>query len=151
MALIDDIKIYLRITGTAFNTELTDLIAAAQADLSNAGIVVTDTTNALLKRAIGLYCKAHFGYDNPDADRFMQSYDMVKRQLMLSLSYGYYTVTITADEQCIVIFNGEEKETDDGGVVVFYSRAGNHIPYYIGSDAVQYVDVTGNTTIPEGD
>ncbi len=47
---------------------------------------------------------------------------MRKRQMALSTDYAYYVVTITASEQGEVIFDGISKETNDSGVVVFYSR-----------------------------
>lgn len=82
MALIDDVKLILRISGNAANTEITDLIAAASADLELSGITV-DQTDTLTKRAISLYCKANFGYDNPEAGRFQKSYDMLKTHMAL--------------------------------------------------------------------
>ncbi len=90
MALLDDVKVALRIsdTNTAFDGEVSDLISAAQRDLLVAGIKVTDETDALIKRAIVTYCKAHFGYDNPDADRLLRAYEMLKMHLMLSTEYG---------------------------------------------------------------
>ena len=90
MALIDDVKIALRISATnsSFNTEINDLISAAQRDLLVAGIKVTDTADPLNKRAIVTYCKAHFGYDNPEAERFEKAYNAIKLHLMLSSEYG---------------------------------------------------------------
>ena len=95
MALIDDVKIALRISATnsSFNTEINDLISAAQRDLLVAGIKVTDTADPLNKRAIVTYCKAHFGYDNPDADRLIKAYQMLKLHLMLSTEYNTEAVT----------------------------------------------------------
>ena len=67
MALLDDVKVALRISAVnlSFDTEINDLIDAAKRDLLISGIVVTDETDPLIKRAIVTYCKAHFGYDNP--------------------------------------------------------------------------------------
>jgi len=90
MALIDDVKVALRISATnvSFNTEINDLINAAKKDLLRSGIVVTDETDPLIKRCIVTYCKAYFGYDNPDADRLIKAYEMLKMHLMLSSEYG---------------------------------------------------------------
>jgi len=89
MALLDDVKSALRISGTAYDTEVTDLINAATLDLSLSGINVSfiGTDDALIKRAISVYAKAHFGYNNPDADRFMKSYEGIKVHLALSGDY----------------------------------------------------------------
>lgn len=90
MALLDDVKIALRISAAnnSFDTEINDLISAAQRDLLVAGIKVADTSDPLIKRAIVTYAKAHFGYDNPDADRLLKAYEMLKMHLMLSTEYN---------------------------------------------------------------
>lgn len=81
----------LRIAATTndFDTEIQDLINAAIADLKMAGVVADKAvdSDALIKRAIVTYCKSHFGYDNPDAERFLESYLMLKRHLALSVDY----------------------------------------------------------------
>jgi len=89
MAILDDVKVALRIaaTNTAFDGEVGDLIDAATGDLALAGIISNDNTDPLIKRAIITYCKAHYGYDNPDAERFLQSYLMLKMHLSLSVDY----------------------------------------------------------------
>ena len=40
----------------------------------------------LIKRAVVLYCKAHFGADD-NAGRYQQSYDMLKGSLMIAGDY----------------------------------------------------------------
>jgi len=89
MAILDDVKVALRIaaTNTAFDGEVNDLISAATDDLALAGIISNDNTDPLIKRAIITYCKAHYGYDNPDAERFLQAYLMLKMHLSLSVDY----------------------------------------------------------------
>jgi len=89
MAILDDVKVALRIaaSNTAFDGEVNDLISAAKDDLQLAGITSDDTTDPLIKRAVITYCKAHFGYDNPDADRFIKSYEMLKMHLTLAEDY----------------------------------------------------------------
>jgi uncharacterized phage protein (predicted DNA packaging) len=89
MALLDDVKKTLRVSNVAHDTEITDLIESAKADLKISGIDVSliVDTDPLIKRAIQLYCKAHFGYDNPDAEKFMNSYWSLKTHLMLSGDY----------------------------------------------------------------
>lgn len=146
MALIDDVKDQLRITTNELDTEITDLINAAKADLQQSGLYVVDETDALIKRAIILYCKANFGYDNPEADRFQQSYEMLKNHLSMSADYAYYKVTINAGKQCEVTFDGETKQTNESGVAVFYSRAKNHVEYTIDGET-DYIDIEGDTTI----
>jgi uncharacterized phage protein (predicted DNA packaging) len=88
--LLDDVKQVLRISHTALDTEVQDLIDAARLDLIQSGIAAekaNDDTDPLIKRAIMTYCKSSFGYDNPEADRFQQSYDMLKIHLALAGDY----------------------------------------------------------------
>lgn len=92
MALIDELRTILRIgeTQTAFDSEIHPLIDAAKADLKLSGVSeakTEDEEDPLIKRAITIYVKAHFGWDNPDAERLQQSYDMLKMHLTLSQEY----------------------------------------------------------------
>jgi uncharacterized phage protein (predicted DNA packaging) len=89
MALIDDVKEVLRISGTDTDTEITDLIDTAKADLLTSGVLDTKIvdTDALIKMAIKLFCKAHYGYDTPDADRFKTLYDEFKSKLCTLTDY----------------------------------------------------------------
>lgn len=93
MAILDDVKKALRITNNAFDDEVTDLIEAGKSDLRLAGILFEDETvemelNPLIKQAIKTYCKANFGFDNPDAERLQESYKMLKRHLCLAGDYN---------------------------------------------------------------
>ena len=84
------IRRYLRINHTHFDAEITDLIGAARADLLLGGIKgskIDDESDALIKRAIVCYVKAEFGLDNSDAEKYRESYNMLKRHLMLSSEY----------------------------------------------------------------
>lgn len=80
----------LRINHTHLDGEITDLIEAARADLLLGGILpdkVNDETDSLIKRAVVNYVKAEFGLDNADAGKYRESYNMLKRHLMLSSEY----------------------------------------------------------------
>lgn len=88
MALIDNVKIALRITTSAFDGELNELIEAAKEDLSIAGVTLPDSLDAICNRAIITYCKCNFGSPN-EYDRLKASYDEQKAQL--SMATGYTT------------------------------------------------------------
>lgn len=93
--MLEDVKTALRLRNNAFDNEVEDLIAAARDDLRISGVsaaLVVSDTDSLIKRAIVTYCKANFGYDNPEADRFRQSYDMLKQHLSLAGDYHQQTV-----------------------------------------------------------
>lgn len=93
MALIDDVKQSLRITNTALNTEIQDLIDSAKADLELSGVLVDKIvdTDTLIKRAITLYSKSNFGLDNPDSEKYQASYLSLKTHLCLSQEYTEVT------------------------------------------------------------
>jgi uncharacterized phage protein (predicted DNA packaging) len=88
--MLESVKLALRITVSELDEEIQGLIDAAKRDLAISGVDIIDETDPLIRRAIITYCKANFGYDNPEAERFQQSYDMLKQHL--SLSYDYRTV-----------------------------------------------------------
>lgn len=88
--MLQDIKDALRVSGDDLDTEILDLIDAAKADLILSGVhkdKVRDD-DPLIKRAVTVYCKAHFGYDDVNmAERFEQSYISLKHHLTLSAEY----------------------------------------------------------------
>ena len=83
---LDNVKMALRITTTAYDSELTYLIAAAELDLGIAGVEVPVSLDELVERAIITYCKMHFGIPE-DADRLKRSYDEQKAQLVTATGY----------------------------------------------------------------
>src|SRR6056297_2564997 len=91
MALIDDVKLRLRLSNTAFDQEVTDLIEDAKADLQSSGVkqAVIDEfeadpdTHPMIKSAVTTYVKAHFGYYNDDREGLIESYMMRKKKLNL--------------------------------------------------------------------
>lgn len=86
MAMLDDVKVALRITTNAFDSELNDLIASAKLDLGIAGVLLSSTIDEVCKRAIITYCKMSFGIPD-DYDRLKQSYDEQKAQLVTASGY----------------------------------------------------------------
>lgn len=84
--MLDKVKLTLRITTTAFDSELTDLIAAALADLGLAGVTTLTETDPLIIRAVTTYCRVHFGHPD-DYERLKASYDEQKAQLMMATGY----------------------------------------------------------------
>ena len=84
--MLDKIKVSLRIANNEYDTEIHDLIDACKLDLRISGIApsLIQDNDPLIKRAITTYVKANFGYDNPDADKFKQSYDLLKQHLAIA-------------------------------------------------------------------
>ena len=88
--MLDKVKLALRITTDAFDTELTDLIEAAKQDLGIAGVVLSEA-DAVVTRAIITYCKMSFGLPE-DYDRLKRSYDEQKAQLSNATGYTDWKV-----------------------------------------------------------
>lgn len=91
MSMLNDTKVSLRISNSAYDVEITDLIAGARQDLILSGVLpakANSNTDPLIRRAIVTYVKAHFGYDNPDAERLYMAYDRIKMHLTLAGDYS---------------------------------------------------------------
>ena len=88
--MLEKVKMALRITTDAFNSELNGLIAAAQIDLGIAGVTVPETLDEIVELAIITYCKVHFG-EPDDYDRLKASYDEQKAQLSMATGYTTWT------------------------------------------------------------
>lgn len=85
--LLKHCKILLRqATTTAFDDEIETLIEACLLDLKLSGVEKTD--DDLVKRAVGIYVKAHFGSENPDREGLIECYNSLKTHLALSEKYG---------------------------------------------------------------
>ena len=88
--MLEKVKRALRITTTAYDEELTDLIASAKLDLKIAGVVLPTELDAVCNTAIITYCKLHFG--EPDGyERLKASYDEQKAQLSMATGYTKWT------------------------------------------------------------
>jgi len=90
MALLDKVKMACRVTTTAFDTELTDLISAAFADMGvtdiKPDVLMEENITPLVQRAVTTYCRMNFGQPD-DYDRLKASYDEQKAQLLMSGDY----------------------------------------------------------------
>lgn len=86
--MLEKVKLALRITTDAYDSELTDLIEAAMIDLGIAGVTVPapDNIDAIISLAIKTYCKCHFG-EPDDYARLKASYDEQKAQLSMATGY----------------------------------------------------------------
>lgn len=83
-------KLALRVTTTAFDDEINNLIDAAILDLGVAGVTTTNTTDKLVLMAVETYCRLHFG--EPDNyDKLKESYDEQKAQLSMATGYTTWT------------------------------------------------------------
>ena len=84
------IRLRLRNSSNALDSEITDLINAARADLVRGGVLKTkaeDESDPLILQAVATYVKAEFGLDNEDADKYRASYREQRNGLTLSDDY----------------------------------------------------------------
>lgn len=86
--MLAKVKLALRVTTTAYDNDLNDLINAAKLDLGIAGVDLPTTLDAVCERAIITYCKLHFlGLSDNEWDRLKASYDEQKAQLTMATGY----------------------------------------------------------------
>lgn len=84
--MLESVKLALRISTSAFDAELNDMIDAAKADLRLCGVLNVEETDPLIKRAVILYCKSNFGTDQ-NSEKYQRSYDMLKSSLWMAGDY----------------------------------------------------------------
>lgn len=93
--ILEKVKTSLRVSMNTFDDEITDLIEAAKLDLGIAGVRNADLetgktpTDALIIRAIVLYCKLFFG-EPATSDHWKSikdAYDEQKAQLSMATGY----------------------------------------------------------------
>jgi len=154
--MLAKVKKYLRITNIAFDDEIQDLIDGALSDLQLSGVVNVVETDSLIIRAVVTYCKANFGWDNPDSEKLQMSYEMLKQHLTLSGEYGAYIVTFTVTngsvslEDAKVTFSGKEKDTDSLGVAAFKGiDEKQNIAYNV--SLIGYVDSEGTLDVTKNE
>lgn len=90
--MLEKVKLALRISTDKYDAELNDLIASAKLDLGVAGVVVPQTVDALVTKAIITYCKMSFGLPE-DYDRLKRSYDEQKAQMSNATGYTDWEVS----------------------------------------------------------
>ena len=89
--ILSAVKLALRISTDAFDTEIRDLIDAAIRDLGVAGVDnPMGYDDALVKRAVITYVKMNFG--EPDQyERLKASYDEQKAKMSMATGYTTWT------------------------------------------------------------
>ena len=86
--MLEKVKLALRIKNNAFNDEIMDLINACKKDLETAGVKNIDEEDWLIIQAVKTYCKANYGLDNKDSEKYQASYEMQKQKLSLCGDYN---------------------------------------------------------------
>lgn len=91
--MIDACRDALRIPAdvTDYDDEIADLIDAARAAMRAGGVSVDksqDDSDGTVRLAIKVFCKANFGMDNPDADRYMHTFEELVTLMHGTSAYG---------------------------------------------------------------
>lgn len=86
--MLEKVKLALRIKNNKLDLEINDLIEACKVDLSIGGVRKIEEIDPIINRAIILYCKANFGLDNKDSEKYQKSYDLLKQSLSLCGDYN---------------------------------------------------------------
>jgi hypothetical protein len=86
MAILDDVKANLRISGTALDTDLQDDIDAALMDLQRVGIDTSDQSQPLIIKAVKLYCRWQQDYMGK-GEQYCKAYTGLMQALSLAGDY----------------------------------------------------------------
>ena len=86
--MLEKVKLALRIKSVKLDEEIEDLIEACKIYLSICGVRRIVEEDPLIQRAIIIYCKANFGMDNKDSEKYQKSYDLLKQSLSLCGDYN---------------------------------------------------------------
>lgn len=101
--LVEKIRSVLRLNHKEFDEEIEMLINTSIEDLKTSGIASSYFKEIqyrpMIETAIITYCKANFGYDNQDAERLQNSYEMQKQKLAISHHDYQPKETIEANQE----------------------------------------------------
>ncbi len=94
MALLDEMRVRLRVASDMTDSEIEGEIYAAVADMRRVGVreelLDMDAPSPLVKHAIALYCKAYYGYDNAvERPQFIAAYERTVCDLLNSKANEY--------------------------------------------------------------
>lgn len=88
--MLEKVKLAWNRTDELFDSEIDDLLDAAEIDLGIAGVVLPNPLTTIAERAEVLYCLYHLELEHGDpdkAERFKKSYDEQKAQLGMAEGY----------------------------------------------------------------
>lgn len=92
MALLDKVKLSLRISHDRLDDDITDTIAACRLELIRAGVleeIANATDNELVDMAIKTYCQMVYSNSDKVKDGFSDSFKYQLDNLRKSGGYGY--------------------------------------------------------------
>lgn len=96
--LLTKVRNALRVDGNDLDEDIQDNIYACKADLKLSGIVKIKDDDPLIIQATKTYARAYFDVDNPDHDKYVASYESLKKHLSLAEEYTVEVVQNASDE-----------------------------------------------------
>ena len=85
--IIVKVKTDLRITHTALDADIADMVDACEEDLRMVGVKIVEPLDATILAAIKLYCRAAYTDDTGKAEAYMARYNAMKATLMMAKGY----------------------------------------------------------------
>lgn len=85
--IVEKVKTDLRITHTALDEDITDMVSACLDDLDIAGVRALAPYDATVVAAVKLYCRAAYTDDTGKADAYMARYNAMKSTMMMAERY----------------------------------------------------------------
>ena len=86
--IIAKVKTDLRISHTALDADISDMIDACTEDLRIVGVKVIEPPDKTILAAIKLYCRAAYTDDTDKAAAYLLRYNIMKATLMMAEGYG---------------------------------------------------------------
>ena len=84
--LLEKLRKRIRVMSDSSDEEITDLVESGKKELEIAGVYGEEEDQTYYK-AIVLYCKANYGYDE-DTERFRKAFEALRDAMSLSGDYG---------------------------------------------------------------
>lgn len=85
--LLPSARLWARRTGTRFDDEIQQTVAASLLDLNRVGVVNIVAANPLIQQAVKLYVKAHFGFSD-ESEKYARAYESLRDSMSLCSDYS---------------------------------------------------------------
>lgn len=85
--MLEKVKKDLRWSHSKLDEDIQDNIDACKLDLKRVGILKLDESDALISKAIKLYCRWQYNFEN-QADRYKNAYESLRDALSLCGDYN---------------------------------------------------------------
>jgi hypothetical protein len=84
--MLEKVKMSLRITHDALDSDISDTIDACKRDLSISGVEIIEDTDELIIQACKTYARAEYDFGGK-GEKYKESYELLKQHLSLCGDY----------------------------------------------------------------